>query len=150
MEVQNENRALLDGQPPVAALDLVAIGKVGGPVAHRRRARVERVNEEPATTVSIGFPITRPDDEAMDPCLPCVGITQGADVSPGRDERFLDRILGAVRIPKDERRDPVQATGCRLSQRGEGCMVTSSGSLDECSIHPRHPCGAADVATLTH
>ena len=100
--------------------------------------------------MSICLSVTRPDNEPTDPRIPGVGIAQAAHVSPGRDERFLDRILGAVRIPKDERRDPVQATGRRLSQRGEGCVVTIPGPVDECSIHPRHPCGAADLATLTH
>jgi hypothetical protein len=83
VEVQDEDRALLDGEPPEAALDLVAIGEVTGPIADRRRGRVERVNEQPATTVSIRLPVTRSDDETMDPRLPGVGIAQAADVSPG-------------------------------------------------------------------
>ena len=150
VKVQDEDRALLDVEAPKAALDLIPIGKVARPIADGRGGRIERVTEEPASTVSIGLPVARSDDEAMDPRFPGVGITQASDVSPGGDERVLDRILGAVRIPKDERRDPVQATGRCLGQRGEGCVITFLGPLDECSIHPRHPCGAADVATLTH
>ncbi len=150
MEVQDEDRALLDVEAPEAALDLIAISEVARRIADGRRGRVERVTEEPASTVSIGLPVARSDDEAMDPRFPGVGITQGTHVSPGGDERILNRILGAVRIPKDEGRDPVQASGRCLGQRGEGGVITLLGPLDECSIHPRHPCGAADVATLTH
>ena len=144
-----EDRALLDGQPSEAALDLVAVGKVCRRIADARRGRIERVDDESPATVSIGLSITRSDDESMDPRVPRIGIPQGPHISPGGDERLLDRVLGAVRIPKDERCDAVQPIGRRLRQDGEGGVIALTCPFDECSIHPRHPCGATVVAALT-
>ncbi len=99
--------------------------------------------------MSIGLSIARSHDEAVGPRVPRLGIPQGTHISPGRDERLLDRILGAVRISKDERRDAVQPIGGRLRQDGEGGVIALTSAFDERSIHPHRPFGAALFAALT-
>ena len=149
VKVQDQDRALLDGEPPKAAFDLIAIGEIGRPIADRRVGLVERVREDAPPTVSVCFPVTRPHEETMEPPIPRSGIAQGADVSPGQDERFLDRILGAVGIPEDQRGDAVQATCRCLGQGGKGGVVSLTSPFDEVSIHPHRPCGATAFGALT-
>ena len=78
-----------------------------------------------------------------------VARTRSMRPRPGWLARLLDRILGAVRISKDERRDAVQPIGGRLRQDGEGGVIALTSAFDERSIHPHRPFGAALFAALT-
>ena len=59
----------------------------------------------------------------MEPGVPGFGIAEGADVSPSRDERLLDRVLGAVHIPKDEGGDGELPIHRSTRQLGEGIVI---------------------------
>jgi len=56
-------------------------------------------------------------------------------VAPGKDQRVLDRILGAVAVAEDQVGDAIQP-GIRGShQDRERLVIAGLGSLDELSLH---------------
>lgn len=137
VEVQDEDRALFDGQTPKTTLDLVTVGEARTRVVDRCRSPSHRAIEMPTAAVPIGLPIAGSDDEAMKPRFPRLRITKGTQISPGRDERVLDGVLGAVRVAEDERRYGVESIRRRFSQYGEGGVIALLSPFDERSIHAR-------------
>ena len=73
---------------------------IGGRLPRRVGHHVQ-LDHGPAPLLA-GLPVAGPDGQAMEPGIPRVGVSQGAQVSPGRDERLLDRVLGAVPVAEDE------------------------------------------------
>ena len=67
----------------------------------------------------------------MEPGIPRVGVSERADVLPGGHQRVLDRVLGAVRIAKDEGAHGIQAIDGRIHQAGERIVITLGRSPDE-------------------
>jgi hypothetical protein len=59
----------------------------------------------------------------MEPGIPRVGIAERTDVLPGGHERFLYRVLGAVRIAKDECGHGIQTIDGRIHQAGERIVI---------------------------
>jgi len=57
----------------------------------------------------------------VQPGIKAIGVTQTSNVSPGGDQRVLDRVVGKVAIPQDQVSDTVQPAdrrGCQLRERG--------------------------------
>jgi hypothetical protein len=148
VEVQNEDRALFDAQAPEATLDLVAVSEARNGIVDRSGSPFHRVIDPEAPATPVSLPVAAADDEAMEPRIPGLRITEGTHVSPGRDERVLDCVLGAVRIAEDERRDGVETIGRRFSQFGECGVIALLSPFDERSIHARFHAALAFVATL--
>ena len=46
--------------------------------------------------------VARADGEPIKPGVPRLRLADRANVAPGQHQRFLDRVLGAIRIPEDE------------------------------------------------
>ena len=69
--------------------------------------------------------------------------------APGEHERLLDRVLGAVLVPEDERAVPIQARKRGPDQGGERLVVTRLRSRDELMLHVGTDCDAAQVAAFT-
>ena len=101
-----------------------------------------------ATRVLASRLVTGVDGEAPDPRVPGVGIAQGLEVLPCREQCVLDRVLGPIGVAEDEARQPEQSPGRGPHQLAEGVVVAGLRPLDERSIHGRHRCGAKCLPAL--
>jgi len=118
--MEDEDRALLEGQPPEGALELVAVVDSEelarlGRLLDRKDADVRR----PAT-VAPGLGVALVGQDPMEPGLEAVGIAQRAKLAPGRDQRGLHRVVRQVGIAQD----PVRNRHASIADRaGKGVVV---------------------------
>ncbi len=135
--MQDHHRPLVDGQPVQLPLHAVALGHGHGKVVRTYRFRVRhdaQLHEVPLPFLP-GEPVAGPDGQSMEPGVPRVRVAESAHVPPSRDERLLDRVLGAVAVAKDERGDGVLTVHRRPRQVGERVAVPGPGPFDELSLH---------------
>ena len=62
----------------------------------------------------------------------------------------MDRVLGAVRIAKDEVGDAEQPPKRCLHQLRVGIEIAVPGRNDQVSLLGRHPCGTESLSALLH
>jgi hypothetical protein len=74
--------------------------------------------------------------------VPGIGVPQCAHVLRGRDDRILDRILGAIVIAEDEVSDTGEARRRYPHQLCEGIRIATLGPFDQVSLHRCHRYGA--------
>ena len=75
------------------------------------------------------------EEDPVKPGIEAIGIAQGGQVPPASDERLLDGVLRAVRVPQDEPGRGVEPTDRGACQHGEGVMIALPCSLHEVSLH---------------
>ena len=152
VEVEDHDRALIDGQPPELAAEPISLHHVRREVDLGREAILVGhevdLGQVPAP-VRPSQPITGADGEPVQPGVPCLGIAKSANVAPGQHERLLDRVLGAIRIPEDELGGAMQTASRRTHQLGECLVIAVPGSLHELDLHLVTAAGATEVAALT-
>jgi riboflavin biosynthesis pyrimidine reductase len=135
--VEDERCAMVGRDPAQAAVELVAVGEeltaVGqGTVVVRQEAKVGRVTAMSPRLVVAGI-----DQESAQPGVEPLSVTQRRQVSPGAEERILDRILGAAPIPEDEDGGREQPLGSRGSERRERIGVPVGGCANQVVIGHR-------------
>jgi hypothetical protein len=79
------------------------------------------------------------DDEAIGPCLEAFWVPQVGQLLPGRDQRLLERVFGAVSITSHADRDCIQPIRGQPCQRGERLGVTSLRGCHEFGLHHAFP-----------
>src|SRR5688572_21763969 len=72
----------------------------------------------------------------MEPRLEPIGVAKAPKVSPGGDERRLDRVVSTVRVAQDAEGDTHAAVADQPSQGVEGLDFPALRAFDERSIHP--------------
>jgi hypothetical protein len=134
--VDDENGALVSGQPPEATLELVASGEgllsVPAPSAHDRDMRNVYCS---AAAFLQGRAIAGAHEQLLDPGVEAVGVAKPADGGPGAQQRLLDGILGQLIAPEDQPGDIEEAIDGTRDQRREGLMVAALCPDDEVSLH---------------
>lgn len=150
-EVQDHDRSLVDGQAAELATDEVPLGHPTRHIGIHCRLSVGhhvQLDHGPALD-RLRQPVTGANGEPVEPGVPRCGIAEGADVAPGQHERFLDRVLGTILIPKDEIGGAKQPGNRRSHQDGECVVVAGTRSFNELDLHCRHRCDATHVAAFT-
>ncbi len=135
--MERDYRPLLRGQPPEAAVELVACGNVAlGIWSDGVRERRDPELDDLAASMALGGPIAGPDQQPVEPGLELVRVAQAADIEPRAEERVLDRIGGPLVVAQDQaggREQPLREAG---SQRGEGVDVASLRADHQVVLHP--------------
>jgi len=67
----------------------------------------------------------------MDPGVEPVRVVQTRQVSPGSDERFLDRVSREIAIPEHQSGSRVQPRVGQVDKLGEGVMIAPLRSFDK-------------------
>ena len=98
--------SLIDVEASEAALELITIGEIVGRIDHSRRFRhreqIEVDLHAPPPSTAARFAIARVDQQAMEPRLEAIGVTQAGQASQGGHEGFLSGVLGSAVISQDE------------------------------------------------
>jgi hypothetical protein len=133
--VEDEDRSLLEGEPPEAPLELVAV--VDGQDSGRLRLYVDV--EDPKvggpSTAAPGLGVALVGQDSVEPGLEAFGIPQGPHLSPRHDERGLDGVLGEIGVAQDPVRNR-QAPVADLAGEGiEGLSIALLRAVDERSMH---------------
>jgi hypothetical protein len=79
------------------------------------------------------------DRQAVEPGVEPLGVAQPGQVTPGSQQRLLDRVSRELAVPEDQSGGSVQPRDGRASQQGEGLMIASSCQLHELSLVHGHP-----------
>ena len=135
--MQDHHGALVDRQAAQFTGQLVAIGDRCGKVGRSGEFKIgQHVQLDLISPTSPARrPIAGANGEAIQPGVPRIGVPKCADVAPSEHERFLGRVLGAVRVAKDEPGDAIHARERRSHQDGECVVVSRLRALDELSLH---------------
>ena len=84
------------------------------------------------------------DHQPVQPGVEAIRVTEPGQVPPGADEALLNRILGQVRVTKDQSGCCVQPPEGAIDELCEGVMIAPLRPVDELSfIHDRLACGTA-------
>ena len=75
------------------------------------------------------------DDQAIEPGLESVRITESRQVAPRSEERPLRGVLCPMDVTQDPVGEGVTAIDVRGGERGEGVFVTSTRPLYEIGLH---------------
>ena len=137
VEVEDEDGALVDGQAAQLALETVALDEGRRLVGRSDRLPVgRRWNfDQRASLLTTSRDVAGSNREPVEPGVPRFRVAEGAQASPGRDERILDRILGPIPVTENEGGDGVLTRRRRVHQVGERLVVAPDRPFHELSLH---------------
>ncbi len=86
----------------------------------------------------------RANEETMEPGVEPIRVAQPREISPGADQRLLDRVSRELAIPEDESGGCIKPRDGRTGKHREGVMIALLRLLDETTlVHCRPLSGAA-------
>lgn len=119
------------------AIDRIAIDDVTNDVGCDRRICAGQ-DTNGALPFAAGLAVDAADQDPMQPRLETVEVSQATQVSPGLDERLLDRIVGQVAVPEHQLGDVEEPADRRGGELGKGLPIAPSRPLDQLAPY-RHP-----------
>ena len=135
---QDQRRALLHGEFEEGSFELVAIDELAKLVDRRRVIDWQDRDLDRPPLAAPNLVLAGVDEEAMEPGVEPLGISQTPEVTPGSDQGVLNGVLGGIPVAEDPPRDRVQAVVCRNREGLEGLVVAPLRALDELGRH-RYP-----------
>ena len=137
--VEDHHGPMVDGEPPEAALELVAIDDRTQALRHRRlvgrqEADVRRPAAGPA---SLG--VAGAHEEPVRPGIEASRVAELRKVLPDGEQRLLRRVLGEVEVAQDPVRDRVESVADGDSEAREGLLITALRPSDQIGIHALPP-----------
>ena len=133
--VQHHHRAMIDGEPPEAALELVAIDDrarairlhrlIGGKQSHVRRPVV--------ASATLG--VAGAHEEPIRPGVEARRIAELGEVTPDGEQRLLRRVLGEFDVAQDPVRHRMEPVAHGDGEAREGLFVAVLCACHEIGIH---------------
>ena len=87
-----------------------------------------------------GLAMALVDQQPMQPGVKAVGVAESSNVPPGRDKRFLGRILGRRFVVEDQPGDDQEATDRDARQLTERVVIAAHRPLHEIPLHRASAC----------
>jgi hypothetical protein len=128
--MEHDDRPVVRRQRRECALELIPDIGIGEGVGSRRLVLGDLDLSNTGSTGSASVEEAEPNDEPIRPCLEAIRVAKAWEFPPDRDERLLDRFLGAVRIARDSMSCQVESGGRCPGQRLIRVAVPSLRSLD--------------------
>jgi hypothetical protein len=136
--MEDDHRPLVGREALEPSRELVPRLHVICDIAGSGLADVDDVNLDPGPLpVPGGLPVTRADQQAMQPGVELVGVAQAANVLPGTHQRVLDDVLGQRSVAQNQPSRLVQAVRPADRQRRKRVKVALLRSLDKLSLDCR-------------
>jgi hypothetical protein len=76
-----------------------------------------------------------PHEDPVKPRAESIGVAESRELLPAADHRFLDRVVGHIRVAQDEPGDRVQPINLAGRQLGERVSIAVPSPFDQLS-HP--------------
>ena len=139
--MQHHHRAMVDGQPAEAALELVAIddrarGLPGRRLVSRQQAQVRHPLPGPATLGVAGA-----HEEPVRPGVKVRRVAELREVPPDVEQRLLRRVLGEIGVAQDPVRHRMETISHGDGEAREGLLVAVLCLPHEIDVHVLPPCG---------
>ena len=133
--MEDHHRAMVDGQPPEAALQLVAIDDRAEALSIRRliNRQKKEVRRPAARSASLGVAGTH--EEPVRPGIEAGRVAKLRKVPPDGQQRLLRRILGKVGVAQDPVRHRVETVADGDGEAREGLLVSALRPSDQLGIH---------------
>lgn len=132
--VQDDDRPMLDRKATEGLLDLVAIRAI--PSAIRSRwLQVDRLYgrlEPPPATEFIRHGM---HEDPVQPPIEPIDVAEFRQLPPAAHQRFLNSVLGKVRVAQDEPGDRMKPIDLARGELAEGFPVAAPRSVDEFLPH---------------
>ena len=139
--VDDDDRSPVGIETPERSFHLVAVDDDGVGIADGDVGHWSQFDLDDTATTSPQDLEAGTNGDPVDPGREPIGIAQSRQVSPGLDQRLLDRVARELRVVEDQSGRCVQPRDGPVDEHGEGVMIASSGPLDELSlVHRRPPC----------
>jgi hypothetical protein len=132
--VQDHDRTALFVEPPHDGIDEHAVGDRVGRIRRGRREERNDLDLDRSPSTATSKIETCVDDQAVEPGIEPIGLTEASKVSPSSDEAILDRVARELRVPEDEASCRVQPRDGSADEHSEGVMIALPRSLDESSL----------------
>ena len=134
--MEDQDGALLDGEPPEGPLEQVAVvhGQVVVGAVRARDGKDPRALGPPLATPGLG--VARVGEDAVEPRLEAGRVTQRSELGPGRDQGGLDGVLGQVDVAEDPHRDRQASVADHARQGVERFRVAPLRLFDQSDLHP--------------
>ena len=87
-------------------------------------------------TAAPGLGVALVGQDPVQPRLETIGVPQGPQLAPGRDQRGLNGVVGTVGVAQDPKRDRHASVADRAGERVEGLSIPSLRLVNERSMHP--------------
>jgi len=126
--MENDDRALIDGQTPKSALDLITIGQRARLIGRGRFGR-KHPDVDGKGPLLASLLVARMHQQSLQPLLEAVWVTEGRQVAPRSHERRLDSVLSAVVVLENSASDGKQAVDRCGGKRSKGVAIASTGLL---------------------
>ena len=133
--VEDEDGALLNGEPPEGPLEQVAVihGQVVVGAVRARDGKDPRGLGPPLATPGLG--IARVGEDAVEPRFEAGWVAQASELGPGRDQGGLDGVLGQVDVAEDPHRDRQASVAHHARQGVERFRVALLRLTDQLFLH---------------
>jgi len=134
--VEDQDGALLDGEPTKGALELVSMLNVQVLVrpVHRLDGEEPDCFRPPPATPGLG--VTGIGQDPMEPGLEELRVPEGANFAPSGQQRRLDSVVSKVEIAQDPERDRHASVTGQASQRVEGPSIALLYLVHQLCVHP--------------
>ena len=132
--MQGDDRAVTRIEAPQSGVHELAVGERTGVVGMRGRVDRAQLDLDRAPAPASQEVETSVDDEAMQPGVEPVGISESRQLPPGADERLLDRVARELGVPENESGGSVQPREGWVDEPREGVGITPLRAIDELSL----------------
>ena len=147
--MQGDDRSMAGLETPEGVVEQLTVGKGAGHVGHTRRVERAQLDLDHAPSPAADEVETGIDDQAVNPGVEPIRVTQPGQVPPGTDQGLLDRVARELRVAEDQPGCRVQPREPHVEQQREGVMIALPCPLDECSlVHSRLDCGTTWAVVL--
>ena len=132
--VQGDDRTMSRVEAPECQVHQLAVGEVAGVVGRRGSVDGVELDFDRTPSPAPGEVEAGVHGKAMEPGIEPLRVAKPGQVSPGSNERLLDRVARELRVPEDEPGRRVQPRKPRIHEPGEGVMIALPRAFDEHSL----------------
>ena len=134
--VKHEDRRMLGRKASKSALELVAIGNGGNRVPTSRSAERKEPDVGRPAAALLRLRVARIDQQAAEPRVESVAVTEVGQLAPCGHQGLLDRVLGTMLVAQDPEGDRHQPVTDQSREVGERFFIASFRQVNESSLHP--------------
>ena len=148
--MEDHHRPMIDGQPPEAPLELVAIDDGAQPIRSRRLVSRQETEVGCPAAGPAPFRVASADQEPVRPGVKTRRVAELRKVPPDREQRLLRRVLGKVDVTQDPVRHGMEAVAGSDGEAREGLPVTPLRPFHQICVHLLPPVGTGFRPARSH